>query len=364
MNQNTIAVAAEPSLPASQPAEPKGRMRALLEGMTLAFDGQAAGDLAATLQFIITEPDAGNYYLHIAAGQCTFHKGTAPQPDLTITTPPHVWLAISRGKLSAQEAALRGLYRATGDLSLLMRMGTLFKPMSEVRIAAPPEQRPAGPLPLSGMAWMALPFVPVTLFWLLFNLPAVSPWLSAGLPLALCAAIIGYRVVYDRPTWLESGVGLMLALLAGLVLAGVPAVSRWGGALASLFMGGIWFSSLAWAAMPVTAEYVKWTMIKPLWNLSLFIHPNAVISLVWSWQFLAAGMLGIAAVLLPAVHLPLVLAQYLLMVPATMFTRRYQQGIRQRVIADPEGDLARIRRVAVAGLCLSAAIVAVTWLWL
>jgi putative sterol carrier protein len=360
MNPNTIALAAQ----SRQPAEPKGRIRALLEGMTLAFDSQAAGDLAATLQFTIIAPDAGNYYLHIAAGQCTFHKGTAPRPDLTITTPPHVWLAISRGQLSAQEAGLRGLYRASGDLSLLMRMGTLFKPASQVRIAAPPQQRPAGPLPLSGMAWMALPFVPVTLFWLLFNLPAVSPWLSAGLPLALYGLIIGYRLVYDRPTWLESGVGLMLALLAGLLLAGVPAISRWGGAFASLFMGGIWFSSLAWAAMPVTAEYVKWTMIKPLWNLSLFIHPNAVISLVWSWQFLAAGSLGIAAVLLPAMHLPLVLAQYLLVVPASIFTRRYQQGIRQRVIADPEGDLARIRCLALAGLCLSAAIIAATWLWL
>jgi hypothetical protein len=245
-----------------------------------------------------------------------------------------------------------------------MRMGKLFKPMSEVRVAAPPEQRPAGPLPLSGMAWMALPFVPVTLFWLLFNLPGVSPWLSVGLPLALCVALVGYRLIYDRPTWLESGVGLMFVLIAGLVLAGVPAVSRWGGAFASLFMGGIWFSALAWAAMPVSAEYVKWTMVKPLWGLSMFIHPNAVISLAWSGQFLAAGLLGIAAVLVPALHLPLVLAQYLLMVPAAMFTRRYQQGIRQRVIADPERDMVTIRRVALAGLGLSGAIIAATWLWL
>jgi len=364
MSQNTVTTPTEVGTLAGGQAEPKGGMRALLEGMTLAFDSQTAGDLAATVQFNITAPDAGTYYLQMVAGQCTFHKGTAPQPDLTVTTPPDVWLAISRGKLNAQEAAVRGLYRATGDLSLLTRMGTLFKPMSEVRIAAPPGQRPAGPLPLSGMAWMTLPFVPVTLFWLLFNLPGVSPWLSVGLPFTLSVLLIGYRLIYDRPTWLESGVCLMFGLMAGLVLAAVPGISRWGGAFASLFMGGIWFSSLAWAAMPVSAEYVKWTLIKPVWNLSLFTHPNAVISLVWSWQFLAAGILGIAAVLLPALHLPLVLAQYLLIVPAAMFTRRYQQGIRQRVIADPEQDLAMIRRIAVAGLCLSAAIVAVAWLWL
>ncbi len=351
--------------PIASPAEPKGAMRKLLEGLTLALDGQAAGDLAATLQFDVTAPDAGSYYLHIAAGQCTFHTGTAPRPDLTITTPPGVWLDIARGKLGAQEAAVRGLYRAAGDLSLLARMGTLFKPAGEVTIAAPAEQqRLAGPLPLSGMAWLTLPFVPVTLFWILFNLPGVSPWLSVGLPLALCAALVAYRLVYDRPTWLEYGVGLMFVLIAGLALAGVPAIGRWGGAFASLFMGAIWFSSLVWAAMPVSAEYVKWTVVKPVWDLSMFIHPNAVISLAWGGQFLAAGLLGSAAVLLPALHLPLVLAQYLLMVPAAMFTRRYQAGIRQRVIADPERDLAAIRRVALAGLGLSAAVAAVAWLWL
>ncbi len=350
---------------AEQPAAPKGSMRAFLEGMTLAFDGQATGDLAATVQYNITAPDAGTYYLHMAAGQCTFHKGTAPQPGLTITTSPDIWLAISRGKLSAQEAAQQGLYQAAGDLSLLMRMRTLFKPMSEVRIAAPPAQRPPGPLSLSGMTWMTLPFVPTILFGLLFNLPGVSPWLGVGLPLALSVALVGYRLIYDRPTWLESGVCLMAVLMAGLVLIGAPGiVSRWGGAFASLFMGAIWFSSLVWAAMPASAEYVKWTFVKPVWNLSSFIHPNAVISLAWSWQFLAAGILGIAAVLLPALHLPLVLAQYLLIALAAMFTQRYQRGIRGRIIADPERDLAMIRRVAVAGLCLSIIIAAIAWLWL
>ncbi len=346
------------------PAEPAHRMRALLEGMTLTFDPGAAGDLRAIVQFDVTSSDPHSYYLQIGSGQCTFHKGPAQKPDLTITAPPETWLAISAGKLNAQEAALRGMYRANGDLSLLMRLGTLFRPAGEVNYTARPEQRPAGPVALSGMAWMTLSFVPVALFWILFNVQTVTPWASIGLPLALCLLLVGYRLIFDRPTWLESGVCLMLGGFAALALAGSPAIHRWGGVFASLFMGGIWFSSLILPRMPVSAEYSKWTVIKPLWELSLFIHPNAVISMAWSWQFLAAGLLGIAAVTQPRLHLPLVLAQYLLMLPAVAFTRHYQAGIRQRVIADPDRDLARMRVAAMAGLCLCGAAIAGAWLWL
>ena len=259
---------------------------------------------------------------------------------------------------------MRGLYRATGDLGLLMRLGTLFKPAAAVDVDAPAGQRPAGPLALSGTGWMALIFVPTTLFWLLFNAPGVSPWIGAGLPLALALAITGYRLVFNRPAWLEGGVCLMLALFAALAAVGVPAIARWGGAFGSLFMGGIWLSSLLFNDLPVTAEYGRWGFARRMWHLSLFIHPNAVLTLVWGWQFLAAGALGVAAVLLPALHLPLVLAQYLLIVPAATFTKRYQAGIRERAVPDFERAMAQVRLAAAAGLCLCLVAIVGVWGWL
>jgi len=81
----------------------------MLEGMTLVFDPDTAGDLAATIQFDVHGEEPGCYHLRIAAGDCTFHRGEAEAPTLTITTPSEVWLQISKGELSGQEALMQGL---------------------------------------------------------------------------------------------------------------------------------------------------------------------------------------------------------------------------------------------------------------
>ena len=338
-------------------------IRQLLEGMTLTFDSRAAGDLKATIQFVVGAPQVGNYFLQIGGGSCTFHNGRAPSPTLTITMPSDVWLKIASGELNAQQALMQGQYKASGEFSLLLKMGTLFKKAAEASVDAPREQRPAGPIALSGMAWMTVAFVPTIFFWILFNLP-VDPWVSIGLPLLLSFLVLGYRLTYDRPTWLEVGICVFFVLIAGLELLQVSGLPRWGGTLGSLAMGVIWLSSLLFAEMPVSAEYAKWSVVKPLWHLSLFIQPNASISLVWGWQFLAAAAFGMAAVWLSNLHLPLVIAQYGLIVPASLFTTHYQKRIRSRRIADVGKAMAQVRMLAVAGLGVVIAMTLVTWLWL
>jgi putative sterol carrier protein len=324
-------------------------IRQLLEGMTLTFDPRSAGELAATIQFNIGAPQAGDYYLRIGEGCCTFCIGQTVAPTLTINTPSSVWFKIATGELNAQQALMQGLYKACGDLSLLLRMSTLFKQSTDVSVDAPRKQRPAGPIGLAGITWMTVAFVPVTLYWILFNLP-INPWFGVGLPLLLSLIVIGYRLVYDRPTWLEIGIALYLSLVAALQLLQAPGLARWGGALGSLAMGSIWLSSLLLADMPVSGEYSKWSVIKPLWRLSLFIQPNAVISLMWGWQFLSAAMLGMASILLPNLRLPLIVAQYGLIAPASWFTAYYQKGIRSRRISDVDKAMRQIQMLAAVGL--------------
>lgn len=83
-------------------------------------------DTTAETQFIVTGQESGEYVLRMAGGQCTAHRGTAPNPALTINTPSEVWLQIARGELSRQTAFMKGLYRTEEDLGLLMRMSELF----------------------------------------------------------------------------------------------------------------------------------------------------------------------------------------------------------------------------------------------
>jgi len=101
-------------------------MRLLLRGMAATFNSQAAGDLKATVQFEVTGKQAGDWFLSIEKGKCTYQEGKASSPDLTIKTPSEVWLAIANKEMDGQQAFMEGKYTATGDMSLLIRMRSLF----------------------------------------------------------------------------------------------------------------------------------------------------------------------------------------------------------------------------------------------
>ena len=101
-------------------------MRLLLRGMAAAFNSQAARDLKATLQFEVTGKQTGDWFLSVEDGKCTYHEGKANAPNLTIITPSEVWLAIANKEMDGQQAFMEGRYKAIGDMSLLMRIRSLF----------------------------------------------------------------------------------------------------------------------------------------------------------------------------------------------------------------------------------------------
>ncbi|NWG22559.1 MAG: SCP2 sterol-binding domain-containing protein [Chloroflexi bacterium] len=103
--------------------------RDAIRGMPLAFNPHAARGLRATIQFCFSGAEPGNYYLHIAGGECTFYEGRAHRPDVSIHASSEVWLAICRGEIDGGLAFLRGRYRAEGNLWLLMRLRSLFPPL-------------------------------------------------------------------------------------------------------------------------------------------------------------------------------------------------------------------------------------------
>jgi putative sterol carrier protein len=101
-------------------------MRLLLRGMAVAFNSQAAGDLRAAIQFEVTGKQTGDWFLSIESGKCMYHEGKTNAPNITIRTPSEVWLAIANNEMDGQQAFMEGKYQATGDMSLLMRMRSLF----------------------------------------------------------------------------------------------------------------------------------------------------------------------------------------------------------------------------------------------
>ena len=172
------------------------------------------------------------------------------------------------------------------------------------------------------------------------------------------------------PTWLEVG-GLGFFALAGvLTLTGDagPALSKvegfavWGSVVSSVVMAGLWLGTLLFSDSPLSAEYSKWDYVKSLWRNSMFIYPNAVISLMWGWQFIVAALLGAAAILLPNLMVIFTVTRFLLQVPAFIFTFVYQKRATQLRVDDYEKTMGKLRfwagmgLLTVAGLLLAATI--------
>jgi len=101
--------------------------RELLQSMSAGFDPDAAGGLEAVYQFEIGGSEQFTAHLRIGGGKCTFHEGPAERPGVVIRSPAEVWLAISRGEIDGSQAFMTGKYQVEGDLSLLMRLGSLFR---------------------------------------------------------------------------------------------------------------------------------------------------------------------------------------------------------------------------------------------
>ena len=337
-------------------------LRQMLEGMTLSFDIVAAGDMKAAIQFNVTGEEPGIYHLRIADGDCIFRVGAAEKPTLTITTPSDVWLKISRGELDSKDALMQGLYQVQGDFSLLTRMSTLFKTHGSAHdgasgYAAPREQRPAGPIAISGTAWMPVSLIPWIVFWVTFFIPGISPWLSVGFPFFFTLFIVVYRRIFDKPTLMEWG-GLGFFTLAGiLTIIGNSTFAAWGIEISQIIMGGLWLGSLIFSDTPLCAEYSKWGYIKRMTRTSLFIHPNAVISLMWGWLYLGMSAIGIGAISLPHLYIPLTVIRYMLLVPAFILTSSYPKGAANRRFVNLDRALARIRISAGVGLGVAVAII-------
>ena len=113
-----------------QPGE-SGRVNPELDmimmGMPMAFDAKAAGDMDATIQFVLGGEGGGMYHLRIQNGACTSHREPLLDADLTINAPAAIWLAISKGEIDGQQAFMEAKYRATGDMNIMLKMGELFK---------------------------------------------------------------------------------------------------------------------------------------------------------------------------------------------------------------------------------------------
>ena len=88
--------------------------------------GKAAG-MNATFQFDITGDGGGQWYAKIENGKVAIDKGTAENPNIVLTATSENWLKIVSGALSGQTAFLTGKLKIKGDMSLAMKLQSVFQ---------------------------------------------------------------------------------------------------------------------------------------------------------------------------------------------------------------------------------------------
>jgi putative sterol carrier protein len=99
----------------------------LMSKMPTAFLPEKAVGMDAVLQFNFSGADAGNWFTVIKDGKCSVEKGTNPSPKMTLVADSTDFVKIFTGELDGIQAFMQGKLKLTGDLSLAMKLLTMFK---------------------------------------------------------------------------------------------------------------------------------------------------------------------------------------------------------------------------------------------
>lgn len=101
-------------------------VKASFDAMEGNFNSDKAAGMKAVYQWDITGEGGGKWHAEIADGKCAVKEGAHASPNITITVAAKDWLDIVNGKLDGQMAFMSGKLKVKGDMSLAMKLKTLF----------------------------------------------------------------------------------------------------------------------------------------------------------------------------------------------------------------------------------------------
>ena len=96
------------------------------ETMKTLFNPTAAAGMNKIMQWNLSGDEAGKWAFKIADQTCELIEGGVEKPDLTMAMADKDWVAIAEGRLDPMSAFMTGKVKATGDLSLAMRIQQIF----------------------------------------------------------------------------------------------------------------------------------------------------------------------------------------------------------------------------------------------
>jgi putative sterol carrier protein len=99
----------------------------LMTRLPQAFVPEKAGDLEATVQFYFTGERASDWWVVIRDGTCLTGRGEKPAPNVTIKVDGQDYIDLVNGDLNPLSAFMQGKLIVSGDVTLAMRLRSLFE---------------------------------------------------------------------------------------------------------------------------------------------------------------------------------------------------------------------------------------------
>ena len=89
---------------------------------------EKAGTTNAVIAFDLSGEGAGKWWVRVHDGVAESGKGEPPEaPKLTLKASVQDWVNIMTGKLDGMSAFMQGKLKTEGDLSLAMKMQSMFR---------------------------------------------------------------------------------------------------------------------------------------------------------------------------------------------------------------------------------------------
>ncbi len=102
-------------------------IQSLMERMQKAFIPEKAAGYNVTVQVDLQGEAGGNWVVTINNQQCTVTQGTVANPTLKMSGDAQTVMDVFSGKQDGLRAYMQGKLRVSGDMSLAMRLTSLFK---------------------------------------------------------------------------------------------------------------------------------------------------------------------------------------------------------------------------------------------
>lgn len=80
----------------------------------------------AIIQFDLSGDNGGLYWLRISEGKCEAGQGQADNPKMTLKASADDYHAMVTGSLNPMQAFMSGKIKIQGDMSLAMKLQTMF----------------------------------------------------------------------------------------------------------------------------------------------------------------------------------------------------------------------------------------------